>query len=93
MIPPATNPPSAHGAHSDSEESRTSGGQRRVNLIWEVTQSMLALLIVTASMASALIPASSPTAQVTLTNAMFVVIGFYFGRTNHQRTGGVQGGR
>ena len=26
-----------------------------------------------------------------LTNVLFVVIGFYFGRTNHQRTGGIGG--
>lgn len=67
-------------------------GQRRVNLIWEVTQACIALgvtfatLWVSANMA--LMSGTDRAAFLLLGNAFFLVIGFYFGRTNHQRMGG-----
>lgn len=80
----------------------TTHGQRRINLIWEVTQALVALLVTfTTLFVSARIvlygiehPEAAPTSYLTaafllLSNAFFLVIGFYFGRTNHQRTGGV----
>lgn len=87
------------------EQDRVTYGQRRINIIWEVTQAVIALAVVgTAMFASAEIalivtrPAAdlndkgmavSNLAFVLLSNAVFLVIGFYFGRTNHQRIGGV----
>ena len=72
-----------------SEEDRHSKGQRRVNLIWESTQAFIAL-VVTSSFVFVSIRGIDSQA---LNNTFFVVIGFYFGRTNHQRVGGVEVGR
>lgn len=68
-------------------------GQRRVNLIWETTQAMIALGVTGAALyASLTITLRSDmdkTAFIFLTNVLMVIIGFYFGRTNHQKIGGV----
>lgn len=80
--------------HQREEEGLTSRGQRWVNLIWEFTQAIMTIMIVYANIRAAFEqPALSATATATLNNAMFVVLGFYYGRTNHQRVGGVQQGR
>ena len=89
------------------EEDKHTLGQRRVNLIWEVTQAVIAqgvvgsVLYVAAQLAMVginpiAIPAQlaiATTAFVLLSNLASLVIGFYFGRTNHQRVGGVDLGR
>jgi len=76
-----------------AEQNRTTAGQRRVNLIWEWTQSAIAVLVtlatLTASIVLTLRSDANVAAFVLLSNAFFLVVGFYFGRTNHQRTGGV----
>jgi hypothetical protein len=69
-------------------------GQRRVNLIWEVTQAIIALSVVIANIAVAIHIgfSDSKTAIIipqVLTDSLFLVIGFYFGRTNHASVGGV----
>lgn len=68
-------------------------GQRRVNLLWEMTQSLIAVAVASTTLwvsgRLALIIGRDTTALALLSNAFFLVIGFYFGRTNHQRTGGV----
>lgn len=62
-------------------------GQRRVNLIWELTQASIAIGVTGTTL---WVASHSPATQEgLLSNAFFLVIGFYFGRTNHQRTGGV----
>jgi hypothetical protein len=68
------------------EEDRFTASARNMNLIWEVTQAVIALSVVGATVISAfyLVEENS-----LLGNAFFLVIGFYFGRTNHARTGGV----
>ena len=76
-----------------SEQDRTTAGQRRINLIWETTQACIAVLIVIANVIAAFY---LPAQNTLLANAFFLVIGFYFGRTNHTRVGGVvagEGGR
>lgn len=74
-------------------------GQRNINVIWETTQMRLALSVIW----GALVVASSlsifghwlGSADLQLAAVVFLfgvanlVTGFYFGRTNHQRTGGV----
>ncbi len=72
-----------------AEEDRHSYGQRRINLVWEVTQAAIALLVTGANVYAALNTIESSA----LSNAFFLVVGFYFGRTNHQRIGGVELGR
>lgn len=87
------------------EESRVTQGQRDINRLWESTQAGLATLIVrvvvVVSAVLSLIPflpwavdrhmAIALAAFTLLSTIAGTVIGFYFGRTNHQRTGGVGG--
>lgn len=54
-----------------------------INYMWEVTQAFLAVSLTGATIYSAL--SSDGIVPETLTNALFVVLGFYFGRTNHSR--------
>lgn len=75
-----------------AEEDRHTASQRRVNLIWETTQAIIAVLITLATITGVL-QISGLMGSETLTNAFFLIVGFYFGRTNHQRVGGVWLGR
>lgn len=95
-----------------AEQDVISAGQREVNLLWEHTQSRLALIIiVTFNLVVVAVilwaisggnlgvegePKNSSrelvlTALTLLYGLTNLVVGFYFGRTNHQRTGGVGG--
>lgn len=56
--------------------------QHRNNMLWEYTQAFLAVGLVSATVVCAVVFREVPE---TLRNATFVVIGFYFGRTNHTR--------
>jgi len=85
--PPAPLPPT-----TTEEEDRHSSGQRKVNLIWEFTQAAIAVLITIATIFGVL-QLGGVMGSDTLTNAFFLIVGFYFGRTNHQRVGGVTLGR
>lgn len=67
------------------QQDRTVAGQRRVNLIWEATQASIALLITGAFIYTAVRGVDSQT----LTNALFLIVGFYFSRTNHTAIGGI----
>lgn len=71
----------------------TTQGQRRINLIWEVTQALIALAVTftTLYVSAALVirGAVDSASFLLLSNAFFLVVGFYFGRTNHQKVGGV----
>ncbi len=74
-----------------AEQNLKTAGQRRINLIWEITQGYIAIAVTTASLivSSTLVIKgdSSGAAFLLLSNAFFLVIGFYFGRTNHARAG------
>jgi len=83
-----------------SEDDRRTAGQRRINIIWEVTQAVIALAVTgtgmfTASQLALRADTSDAnksmaiTAFLLISNTVFLVIGFYFGRTNHQRVGGM----
>ncbi len=67
-----------------AEQDLKTFGQRRINLIWEATQASIAVIVVLANVIAAFI--ASAQANM-LANAFFLVIGFYFGRTNHARIG------
>lgn len=71
----------------EEETARRAVGQRRVNILWELTQATIAIGVAAGTIYAALWSIESPL----LANAFFLVIGFYFGRTNHQREGGVGG--
>lgn len=72
-----------------TEEDRHSYGQRRINLIWEVTQAIIAVVVTMATLyvsANLALKNDSQTAAfLLLSNAFFLVIGFYFSRSNHTR--------
>ena len=86
-----------------SERSLVSAGHRRINAMWETTQALIALSGVgTVLFVSALLAllmrkgdvtdrqaAVAATAFMLLSNLGSLIIGFYFGRTNHTRVGGV----
>jgi len=75
------------------EQNLRTAGQRRINLIWEYTQAAIALTAVLANILIFVflfvkdVTMNATTAAVLLSNAFFLVIGFYFGRTNHARIG------
>ena len=75
------------------QENVTLSGQRRVNIIWEATQAVIALVVVVANMAPPLISAftgkDARNVPESVTNTLFLVVGFYFSRTNHSSVGGV----
>lgn len=76
-----------------TEQSRKTSGQRRINLIWETTQAIIALGVTGGTLYVAARLALRQQAEVgaflLLSNAFFLVIGFYFSRTNHTKTGGI----
>jgi hypothetical protein len=84
---------------STEEEERVSASQREVSLIWETTQMKIALSVVWAALAVSTALAifgktlGSPELQLAAGVFLFgvanLVTGFYFGRTNHQKVGGV----
>lgn len=88
---------------STEEDDRVSAGQRTVNLIWETTQMKIALSVIWGSLfvgvALAVFGKWLGSGDIQLAAVVFVfgvanlVTGFYFGRSNHQKIGGVTQGR
>lgn len=84
-------------------EDLTKAGQRFVNMIWETMQAAIAAsvvggtlyvsgriaLLVMAPDATDKQAAAATTAFMLISNLASLIVGFYFGRTNHQKTGGV----
>lgn len=68
-------------------------GQRRINLIWEITQSLIALVTIGGGVwimvHDSLVGGPRAPIPTTLSSMIFLIIGFYFARTNHSATGGV----
>lgn len=93
------NPPAQ--ATTTSEQDRHSKGQRSVNMIWEVNQAVLSMCIVgmtlyvdmRIALGDVEISPNRLASLMQLNVMAGIVIGFYFGRTNHQNVGGVQLGR
>lgn len=79
------------------EEQRVTQGQRTINKLWEMTQAVIAIEVTSAAIAACFILIFKYGAEVTtvltalqlLSNACFLIVGFYFSRTNHTKTGGV----
>lgn len=69
------------------EEDKHTLGQRRVNLIWESTQAVIAVLVTVAMITLAW----SGKQSELLASAFGMIVGMYFQRTNHTKTGGVGG--
>lgn len=67
------------------QEDLVTAGQRRINLIWELTQASVALSITGAVIFCEIYGIEAPTVKL-----MFVAIAStYFARTNHTKIGGV----
>lgn len=77
-------------AKTTFQEDLTHAGQRQINLIWERTQAVIALMVVAFTMVCGAI---SMWKGVDIPNVVAVafgmVTGFYFSRTNHAAIGGV----
>lgn len=66
------------------QQDKTRAGQRRINLIWEFTQGIIAISITAAKIYCSISKIESPE----LTNAFFLIVSMYFVRTNHHLIGG-----
>lgn len=73
-------------AGTRGETGLRTAGQRKINLLWEVTQAIIALSVTGATIYAALTGRDSRM----LENAFVLIIGIYFVRMNHTKTGGVQ---
>lgn len=71
-----------------AEEDIVTRGQRKINLLWEITQALIALMITGAVIYQEIMKGAI---SKDLSNAFFLVVSMYLVRTNHQRTGGVPG--
>jgi hypothetical protein len=74
------------------QQDITTAGQRKINLIWEYTQAIIALVVVLSTMAAGIMEAVAPKVQqlpTIMSVAFGTVVGFYFSRTNHAAIGGV----
>lgn len=75
-----------------AQQDLTFLGQRKINLIWEYSQAAIALIVVVCNMVAALFYVfhqQDLNVPPVLSSSLFLVIGFYFGRTNHSQIGGV----
>lgn len=95
IFPPASPEPSLPPT-TTAQEDITRAGQRKVNLVWEHTQAIIAILVTATALGvvslAAFLPVNGPVAIgaiVFVTNSFSLVIGAYFQRTNHQLVGGI----
>ena len=74
-----------------TQEDLVTAGQRKINLIWEYTQAAIALIVTVANMVVAVYSAMKPNVPfpVILSSSFFLIVGFYFSRTNHAAIGGI----
>lgn len=90
--PPVTMP--SRPPTTTQQEDLTTASQRKVNLIWEYTQAVIAGMVVFANMVVGVYDGLAPAERrsefpVILSSALFLIVGFYFSRTNHAAIGGV----
>lgn len=92
MIPDLVTAGEPAKATTTAQEDLTMAGQRRINVIWEMTQAVVAIVVVLANMTVAVyngIYQNSAAFPAVLSNALFLIVGFYFSRTNHANIGGI----
>lgn len=68
-----------------AQQDMVTAGQRKINLIWEFTQAAVSIIITMAVVYCEVAKIDSSTIR----GAFFLIIGFYFSRTNHTQIGGV----
>ena len=74
------------------QENLTFAGQRDVNLIWERTQQVIAIFVVVTTLGVSgyqVIMGRMDQIPTIFSTGFGLVVGFYFGRTNHTAIGGV----
>jgi hypothetical protein len=74
------------------QQDLTFEGQRKINLIWEFTQAFIAIVVVLSNMISAVynvFVGKAVDVPMILSSSLFLIIGFYFSRTNHAQIGGI----
>jgi cytochrome bd-type quinol oxidase subunit 2 len=78
------------------QQDLVTAGQRHINVMWERTQQIIAITIavaVTSVCSTIILQAKDDSlrapAFMLLSNVFFLVVGTYFQRTNHTKTGGV----
>lgn len=80
-------------AKTTFQQDLITAGQRRVNLIWEYTQAVIAITVTAATLSVCWVLVyrgdGAMGAFLLLSNVFFLVVGTYFPRTNHTKTGGV----
>jgi hypothetical protein len=102
--PAIRNEPSEHlDSATTAEEDLHSLSQRDINKKWESTQASISLMIIGTTCFGLILAITLKTIFPHLVGGSLIpaewwtivglVIGFYFGRTNHSRVGGVQLGR
>ncbi len=80
------------------QQDLTSRGQRHINVMWERTQQVIAVSVTGATLSVCAWVIISGQLELKLlaftllSNVFFLVIGTYFQRTNHTKTGGVGAG-
>lgn len=78
---------------TELEAQLKTAGQRHISEIWEYTQAFVAIAVTLATLGVSACLALRDEKQVAafmlLSSAFFLVVGFYFGRTNHTRVGGI----
>jgi len=78
-----------------AQQDLTTAGQRRINVIWEYTQAFIAVIVILTNMVVGIIFAVRrlPAGEYpfVLSSSLFLIVGFYFSRTNHQAIGGTGG--
>lgn len=93
IIAPVTPPKvttdvgSVASPNTTAEDDRKTRGQRNINLIWEVTQAIIAVLVTVAMITLAFYGMTSEL----LASAFGMIVGMYFQRTNHTKIGGIGG--
>jgi len=79
--------------HEILQQNMTARGQRHINQIWEYTQAFIAITVIITNMIAGVIfiikriPAGEY--PLVLSSSLFLIVGFYFSRTNHQAIGGI----
>jgi len=78
------------------QQDLTTAGQRRINLIWEYTQAAIAIMVILANVIVGAArglgfagPGATEEYPLILSSSLFLIVGFYFSRTNHAAIGGV----
>lgn len=78
-----------------AQQDLVTAGQRHINVMWERTQQIIAIGVtgITLAVCAYLVGVGEQSIALSafqlLSNVFFLVVGTYFQRTNHTKTGGV----